>query len=68
MTYSNREKLMEIRRELAVRARLYSERIAGGIMTQEDAERHVNVLLAIANDYERLVDAEEPDLFSERRA
>jgi hypothetical protein len=63
MIFTNKQKLAEIRRELALRARVYPERIALGRMTLEEGERFVAIMLAIANDYERLIEKDEPRLF-----
>lgn len=61
-TFTDREKLTEIEREIQFRHGVYRKRIKGGTMTVGAASRKIQLMEAIAADYrERL--AAQPDLF-----
>jgi hypothetical protein len=49
------DKLAEVKREIAMRKNVYPAFIARGRLTQEQAERHIAVMSAIADDYERAI-------------
>lgn len=50
--YSDAEKLAEVRRELAMRRRVYPERVAAGRMPERTAARNIAIMEQIAADYE----------------
>jgi hypothetical protein len=47
------EKLREIEREIALRRNVYRARVAAGKRRQRDADYHLGVMTAIAEDYRR---------------
>lgn len=49
---THKAKLDELRRELALRQRVYPKRVEAAQMSQEEADRHVAALQAIIRDYE----------------
>ena len=52
---SNADKLKELNRELAMRRRLYPKWVADGSIEQAAANRRIEVMEAIAEDYEWLI-------------
>ena len=50
--YENAQKTRAIRRELALRERVYAKRVAQGIMNQKEAEYEIDIMRAILKDYE----------------
>lgn len=61
------EKYREVRRELARRRSAYRRRVANGQMTQMEADRSVEILQAIADDYGLLLDQERRSREQEQR-
>jgi hypothetical protein len=57
--YSDDEKLASVRREIALRRNLYSSWVKKGRMKQDDADREIGVMVAIANDYFQKVKQDE---------
>lgn len=51
-------KLKCIQRELMMRRRVYTRRVADGMMNQADAEREIQIMLAIEQDYLEHVEKE----------
>jgi hypothetical protein len=51
--FTAREKLAEIEREIAMRKRVYPGLIAKGALTLVKANRQIEVMRAIAQDYQR---------------
>ena len=54
--YTFREKLAEVKREIALRKNVYPKFVESGRLSQEEADRHISVMSAIADDYQRAVD------------
>lgn len=63
MTITPEDKLKCVRREIAMRHRVYPGRIVIGRMTRDEANREVKIMEAIATDYERQVSS---DLFEDK--
>jgi hypothetical protein len=61
------EKLACARREIAMRRRVYPGWIAGGRMTQAEADRQIAIMVAIAADYERAAAGDAGPLFGSGR-
>jgi hypothetical protein len=55
LKFTFQEKLSEVKREIAMRKNVYPQFIARGRLTQEQADRHIAVMSAIADDYERAI-------------
>ena len=51
MTFSDEEKLREITREIAMRRNVYPNWVQRGRITQQQADRHIAIMLEIAKDY-----------------
>jgi hypothetical protein len=60
MTISTADKLKELKRERAMRHRVYPRLIGNGKMTQAEADKSVAILNAVIDDYEAKAKAEEP--------
>jgi hypothetical protein len=58
-TFTDHEKLAEVRRELKQRARVYRRLVENGKMEQSQADRFTNIMLAVEADYAARVEAEE---------
>lgn len=58
MTFTDADKLKEIRRELAQRKRVYPRLIEKGSLTQAAADRQTAILAAVEADYAAKVEAE----------
>ena len=58
-SFTNRQKLQAIRREIKVRKWLYPRWIAQGKMREGHAEYELAIMYEIANDYGRLVEKEQ---------
>lgn len=54
--FADEEKLSEIRRELAIRERIYPEWIRIGRITGTRAQQQIDVLRAIERDYQERID------------
>jgi hypothetical protein len=52
------EKAKEARREVAMRRRVYPGWVGGGKLSQAAADRQIAIMQAIADDYERMAEAE----------
>lgn len=63
MVFSFEQKLAAVKREIAFRKRVYARRIAERKMTQALAAEQLAVMLAIAEDYEKAVATQSPELF-----
>jgi hypothetical protein len=48
---TNRDKMVEIRRELKVRREVYPRLVADRRLKQEDADRRIAIMTAILEDY-----------------
>lgn len=57
MTFSRDQKRLAATREWHMRERVYPRLVAGGKMTQAEADQGIAIMKAIADDYR------EPDLF-----
>jgi hypothetical protein len=60
MTVTTAEKLKELKRERAMRHRVYPRLIGNGKMTQADADKAVKIIDAVIEDYEKQAEAEKP--------
>lgn len=58
MFFTNEDKLREIKREIAMRRRLYGRYVSEGRMKQEHADHSIDIMEAIAHDYAELVATE----------
>jgi hypothetical protein len=56
--FSASEKLKEVRREISYRMSVYARRVMNGAMTQEQADRQLAIMAAIADDYSELAQKE----------
>jgi hypothetical protein len=56
-TFTAREKLKAVERELGFRRRVYASRVADGRMKQADADFQIGIMAAIADDYRLLAAA-----------
>lgn len=54
-TFTDAEKLKEVKDEIAFRWRVYARRVAEGKMTQTAMDRRIGLMQAIRDDYERRV-------------
>lgn len=52
------EQLKEVRREVALRQRVYPRWIANGKMSQATADRHLDLMRAVAETLAKLVEGE----------
>lgn len=52
MTVTTEDKIRELKRELAMRARVYPHFVTSGALKQKTADRQIEVLQAILDDYE----------------
>ena len=59
MTFTNREKAKEARRELNYRQFVYSKRVAEGSMKVAQAEKQIAIMTEIYEDYVALAEVEE---------
>ena len=55
---TNTDKLAAVRREIALRTKVYPRLIREGVMSPEKANRELALMQAIAADYERLAEGE----------
>ena len=53
---SEADKLECVRREIAMRRRVYYNRVRSGLMTQAHADREIAIMEAIEADYAKLVE------------
>jgi hypothetical protein len=63
MTFTFEQKLAAVVREIMYRKRVYARRVAEGKMKQALADEQIAVMKAIADDYEKAVATESPELF-----
>lgn len=63
MPYSTHDKLLCVERELRMRRRVYPRAVTDRRMTAEEAEREIDVMEAIAQDYRQQL---QPDLITRR--
>ena len=61
-TFTDREKLAEIEQEIKFRHRVYSKRVREGSMHLSAAQRKIQIMTAIADEYRDRI-AAQPDLF-----
>lgn len=61
--FTPKDKLREVEREIEHRHRVYARLIKAGKMRSADAQRRIQIMSAIAEDYRRAASAE-PDLFN----
>jgi hypothetical protein len=59
--YTIEEKLAEVVRELDFRREVYPFRVKMKVMRQEEADRRIAILAAIAKDYDEVLNATESD-------
>ena len=59
--YTIEEKLAEVLRELDHRLNVYPFRVKMKVMRQEEADRRLAILMAIARDYRKILDATESE-------
>jgi hypothetical protein len=59
---TTKDKLQCVERELALRDRVYRRLVTNGKMTVNQARHEINLMTAIAEDYRRAVELEEPEL------
>jgi hypothetical protein len=50
--FSDADKLKSLKREVALRERVYPKRVAEGRMTQQQAAHELDIMRAIVADYE----------------
>ena len=62
-----KEKLQCVERELSYRRRVYGRLVERGKMSEREAERELELMEAIANDYRDLASDEEIPLFIETK-
>jgi len=60
------EKYREAQRELAYRRRVYAKLLAENRLQPEIAEQRIAIMQEIVEDYRRLAEIDEPNLFTER--
>lgn len=53
MSWSAQDKLAELEREIAMRKRVYPREVQADRMTQDQADRRLSIMEAIAQDYRR---------------
>jgi hypothetical protein len=51
MEFTREEKLKEVAREIALRRRVYPNRVLTRRLTQQQADRQIAIMLEIAKDY-----------------
>jgi len=61
--YSLDDQIDEVERELRMRARVYSQRMALGVMKPADAAHHMQRMEAVLRTLQALRDQREPQLF-----
>jgi len=54
--FTNEQKLACIKRELGYRIRVYRRLVDNSLMTQEQADRQIAIMQAIAEDYDKLIE------------
>ena len=64
MSYTIGTKIRCIKRELAMRRRVYPRRVKSGRMTQALADRQIAIMESILQDYEQEQSEREPELFN----
>ena len=64
MSYTTATKIRALKRELAMRRRVYPRRVKAGKMSQAEANRQIAVFEEILQDYEQEKTEREPELFS----
>lgn len=62
--YSNREKADECAREVRYRKHVYDRLVKAGRMTRREANRRIDLMSEIADEYSELAASDEPELFS----
>lgn len=50
--FSDADKLKSLRRELAIRSKVYPDRVKRGVMTQQQADHEIEIMESIIVDYE----------------
>ncbi len=64
MPYTARDKLLCVERELAMRRRVYPRAVTDRRMTAEQADREIDVMESIAQDYRQQIEV--PDVITRR--
>lgn len=64
MTFTLKDKLTAVQREITMRRKVYPRRVGDKRMTQALADREIAVMEEIAADYAKAVAAESPELFA----
>lgn len=59
MSVTTKEKYKEIKRELGLRKNCYPKQVLQGRMTQQIADKHIEVMEAILKDYEEKLKQED---------
>lgn len=59
----NKIKLRSIEREISLRRRVYPRWVAAGRLKQAEADHEIRVMEAIADDYRKHIERDEPGLF-----
>ena len=67
-TFTSKDKYLAASREVAMRRSVYPGLVTRGRMTNDEAERGIAIMSQIAEDYRKLADQEEPDLFTSQRS
>ena len=62
--YSNADKLHEVEREIGQRHRVYKRLVEQGKLRKETADKQIEIMVAVANDYRAKV--KEGPLFEDR--
>ena len=50
--YENAQKMRSLQRVIAMREKVYTQRVANGYMSQKEAEYEIDIMRAILKDYE----------------
>lgn len=64
MSFTTETKIRALKRELAMRRRVYPGRVEAGKMSQAEADRQIAVFEEILHDYQQEKAEREPELFS----
>jgi polyhydroxyalkanoate synthesis regulator phasin len=59
--YTRLQKRTEIARELNMRRKVYARMVADGRITQDEAERWIDIMQAIWSDYEEAADSRQKE-------
>jgi hypothetical protein len=56
-TFTDKEKLDELTREIEMRRRVYRWQVRNGKLSEEQAQRQINLMIAIKMDYSAKIEA-----------